>query len=138
MNDIAFKRHEENMRRAIQFIQYWNLAVSLDDFLGAMGKSLDDESRKWASTTAAHYRKNGVELRSLKPKADGHDFDWSYLQMVGQKALAEFGRKAEEGKDAMRSIIQLRDEAVKILSELRKYKGAIIQQERGMSAIQEG
>ncbi len=130
MNDAQFKQHEEHMRRAIVFIQYWNLAKSVDDFLAAYGKPLDDESRKWASATASHYRKKGVELRNLNPKSASVDFDWSYLQMVGQKALAELGRRKDEATDAMSDLLTLRSEAVKILSELRKYKGAVIQQER--------
>ncbi len=50
--------------------------------------------------------------------------------MVGQKALAELGRRKDEATDAMSDLLTLRSEAVKILSELRKYKGAVIQQER--------
>lgn len=125
--DSEIEKLSPKMQDAVRFVQYWNLSRNIAEFLATMGKSLDIKSRIWASTTAAQFRKNGVRLKQHSRKPDvALEYDYTYLQMVGERAMAEIANKKEEAELAIRDFTALRSEAQCLVAELRKFKDKAI------------
>lgn len=120
-------QQSQRMREAIDFIETWNLARNLDEFLRAMGKPTDLKTKLWASTFATKMRKGGVALKEFRrgDYAVG-DYDWLYLKMVGERAMAQLGKRREEYELGFKEMVELRKEAAQLVAEMRKYKDVAV------------
>lgn len=123
MNESQFATLPKPMQEAVTFCEYWNAASNLDEFLEVMGRPINPENKLWASQRAIMFRKKDVALKKMRGGEDADDYlDYSVLQVIAQRALAELGHKKLEADTIAHDIIAARDEALKIVSELRKFK----------------
>jgi hypothetical protein len=134
MNELELSKHSPKMQEAIRFVEHWCLAKSTTDFILAMGWPLEQKSYSKAAVMARRFRKpcrcnvkfvcerHGVPLRRLGQNQFAQDYDYSYLKMVGEKAMAVLANRREEAERAVGDIDKARAEAFRILSELRKLK----------------
>lgn len=124
ISDAEIASLSPNMQEAVRFVQFWNMASSMPEFIAAMDWPLERKSWAKASQLATKLRKGGVPLRKLKEKAA--DLNWSYLQILAERSMAQLTLKKDEAERVAGDIQAMRSEAHRILTELRKFKNKAV------------
>lgn len=120
------------MREAVEFIQWWNLSNGLTEFLTVMNREPTEDNKNWAKAKAIKFRQNGVNLRDLRySEKPADELDYAVLQVFGERAMAELGRRKAEADEITRDIFQMNEEAKRIVGELRKFKDRAVIYELG-------